>query len=320
MPGFYGQNIQRGGAYNIGSPVIRDFKHASKIFLPNAHALAPKFKYLFHVNFELNINVTSNASSSNNYGLDVKTAKLPSYTVQTQELNQYNRKRLIQTKIKYDPVTITFHDDNSNMINNLWISYYNYYYKDGTNFPGLFKGDRGGNAGAGAGTEAAGFNNRNIYDKEAVSTWGYIGEGATGLKKTPFFKQVTIFGLSTANRTFMAYTLINPIISRWSHDTYSYAETTGTMESQMDLQYESVAYNQGKYDGGNPGNILTGFGEISSYDKKNSPITPFGSNTYVPGQGGYVPGSGGYMQQQQQQSVPTINVDGVTTTDASIWR
>ena len=45
-------------------------------------------------------------------------------------MNQYNRKRIVQTKIKYDPVEINFHDDNRNLITSLWYDYYTYYYND----------------------------------------------------------------------------------------------------------------------------------------------------------------------------------------------
>ena len=65
-------------------------------------------------------------------GLVVKNVQLPSYEMSVNELNQYNRKRLVQTKINYQPVEITFHDDGSDLIRNMWYSYYSYYYKDPT--------------------------------------------------------------------------------------------------------------------------------------------------------------------------------------------
>jgi hypothetical protein len=55
-------------------------------------------------------------------------------------MNQYNRKRIVQTKIKYDPIDISFHDDNGSGVGTanlggtvraLWKAYYNYYYFDG---------------------------------------------------------------------------------------------------------------------------------------------------------------------------------------------
>jgi len=115
----------------IGTETLRDYTHASRTFRTNAYQYAPKFKFLFHVYFDINeqyINATF--PQDKNFGLAVKKVQLPKYTIDVATLNQYNRKRLVQTKIKYDPINIVFHDDNGNLIRNLWYAYYSYYYKD----------------------------------------------------------------------------------------------------------------------------------------------------------------------------------------------
>jgi hypothetical protein len=304
MGTFYGQNIQRptnnGASLYKGSPILRDFQHASKIFRPNGYALAPKLKFLFHVYFDINQTAyDKNFNNGDNFGLLVKTVKLPSYNITTHELNQYNRKRVVQTKIKYDPVNISFHDDSDNTITSLWEAYYTYYYKDGTNFD-IFANQRGGLTRPSSGTLDSQYNSRNIYESSNViqnkNNWGYVGEtyGSNVDRKNPFFKTITIFGFN--RHLFTAYTLINPMITRFSHDTYSYSEGGGTMEMQMDLQYETVVYNEGAMDGKEPGNIVKGFGLEESYDKTLSPLTPAGSESLVPGQGGYTPSNGGFVQ------------------------
>lgn len=298
---YFGQNIQR--APFKGSPSLRDFQHASKIFTANGYALAPKVKFLFHVYFDINSQAyNQNLSTGDNFGLLVKTVKLPSYNITTHELNQYNRKRVVQTKIKYDNANVTFHDDGDNTITSLWEAYYTYYYKDGTNF-NIFKGAAGSVTGGitrpVSTTLDPDYNNRNLYapgqSMQGKNNWGYIGETSTpsgpNLKKVPFFKSITIFGFN--RHLFTSYTLINPLIARFSHDTYSYADGGGTMEMQMDVSYETVAYNEGAMDGRQPSNIVRGFGLESSYDKTLSPITPNGAQSQVPGNGGYVSADGG---------------------------
>ena len=42
----------------------------------------------------------------------VKAVDLPKFSVQTVTKNMYNRKKNLQTTLEYDPVNITFHDDN----------------------------------------------------------------------------------------------------------------------------------------------------------------------------------------------------------------
>ena len=43
-------------------------------------------------------------------------------------VQQYNKKRKLQTRIAYDPVTVVFHDDNYGVTSALWETYYRYYY------------------------------------------------------------------------------------------------------------------------------------------------------------------------------------------------
>lgn len=300
MP-YFGQNIQR--APFQGSPSLRDFTHASKTFRSNGYALAPKMKFLFHVYFNVNPKAyNQNIGTGDNFGLLVKTVKLPSYSITTHELNQYNRKRVVQTKIKYDNVNFTFHDDSDNTITSLWEAYYTYYYKDGTNFA-IFKGDKGSATGSITRPVTSSldpnFGTRNIYngteEMRGKNNWGYIGEvpNANTSTKAPFFNTITIFGFN--RHLFTAYTLINPLVTRFSHDTYSYADSAGTMETQMDLSYETVVYNEGAMDGREPSNIVTGFGLEANYDRTPSPITPPTNESLVPGNGSYVPADGGFV-------------------------
>ena len=297
MSGFF-QNLLRDAAGTFfGSDFLRDYTHASKTFRPNAYQYAPKFKFLFHVYFEINPEAYSqNVNTGANFGLAVKTVKLPGFSFATQDMNQYNRKRIIQTKIKYDPVNIAFHDDNGNMIRSLWKAYYNYNYSDGTKPKVVFAGARGG-APTSPGATLATYNDRTTYTPSITGNddWGYIGEtpNPSG-HKIPFFKNITVFGLSRHN--FVAYTLINPIITKFDHDTYNYSEGNGTMEMKMDLDYETVVYNEGKIDGRAPSNIVAGFGLDANYDRTVSPIARPGANGTILGQGGLVDGVGGAIE------------------------
>jgi hypothetical protein len=319
MSGFF-QNLLKGAAGTFfGSDYLRDYTHASKTFRTNGYQYAPKFKYLFHVYFDINTQAyNQNVNTNTNFGLAVKTAKLPSFTFDTVNLNQYNRKRIIQTKIKYDPVNITFHDDNGTAtgtptaggaIRSLWKAYYNYYYADGNNAQVIFAGARGGKnpnvggpagqGGTAASANSATYNSRNQYQPSITgnSTWGYIGDtnvpNDAGGQKIPFFKNITVFGFNQHN--FVAYTLINPIITSFSHDTYSYAEAGGIMENQMTLDYETVVYNEGSLSGTTPSDIVTGFGLDANYDRTLSPIARPGSQQTILGQGGLVDGASGVL-------------------------
>lgn len=315
--GNWGQSLLQDAAGGFfGSDYLRDYTHASKTFRPNSYQYAPKFKFLFHVYFEINPSAYAvGLPQGANFGLAVKSIKLPSYSFDTHQLNQYNRKRIVQTKIKYDPIDINFHDDNGNLIRNMWYNYYTYYYKDASKPVVSISGRQA--LINGTTPNNTNYNNRNIYSQNITgdTDWGYIGEtgdtvngyteAATGQTKIPFFKNVTIFGFNQHN--YVAYTLVNPIINRFAHDTYNYAEGNGTMENTMTLDYETVKYFQGAIDGKEPSNIVAGFGVNDHYDRVTSPIARPGSQSSILGQGGIVDGVGGVIE---DLSGPNVNILG----------
>lgn len=283
----------------FGGPVLRDYTHASKTFRAKNYENAPKLKFLFHVNFEINTEALSNLPGMDaNWGLAVKSIKLPTFTMTTHEMNQYNRKRIVQSKIKYEPVDITFHDDagtsaNGGMIRNLWKSYYQYYFSDSRN-PKIMIASKAVNSDS---SKGSGYNNRTQYDKSITGdeNWGYSGEASKampGLVKVPFFKSIRIFGFNQHN--YVTYVLVNPMITRFGHDTYNYAEGNGTMENTMTLDYETVVYDSGAISGADPGNMVPGFGDVANYDKTLGPGSRPGSNATILGQGGLVDAAGGF--------------------------
>lgn len=286
----------------FGNEYLRDFQHASKVFRPNNYAYSPKFKFLFHVYFDINTDISNNIANwpkDGDFGLAVKTVQLPKYSFELATLNQYNRKRVVQTKIKYDPVNITLHDDNANLIRQLWYSYYAYYYND-PNYPSNVVSTTTSS------TSNVDLNKRNIYDKDIsnLTNWGYTGEPLVKSSNTstavagdgvkvPFFKSIRIYGFNQHN--FVMYQLINPTIESFTHDTYNYAEGNGTMEHQMAIQYETVKYYDGAVDGKRPQDKIPGFGDAAHYDTTISPIAIPGSNSTILGQGGLVSAVGGFI-------------------------
>ena len=320
MSGWFQNQLKDAAGAFFGGEYLRDYTHASKIFTTNGYQYAPKLKFLFHVYFDINTAALSQEiTNKSNFGLDVKSIKLPSFNFATHELNQYNRKRIVQTKIKYDPIDIHFHDDNSNMISSMWYSYYTYYYKDANNVniklgknappPTYYATDAAGQK------KAIDYNTKTTYQPSISGddTWGYIGETSApsteaNPSKPPFFKNITVFGFN--QHSFIAYTLVNPIITRFAHDTYDYAQSGGTMENIMTLDYETVTYHQGAIDGNKPSDIVTGFGQNGYYDKTVSPIARPGSNSNILGKGGLIDAAGGAIGQLGTNPLAAIQTLG----------
>ena len=267
------KDIGRGILDNLtGRVYLRDWQHASKTFLPGSQGNAGKVKFTFHTWFEIN-DQAYQPPTGQNYGLLVKQIKLPGFNIDVETMNQYNRKRLIQSKIKYQPIDITFHDDNMSQITAMWDAYYRYNYADSWN-PVV---DPFSTASA-----IKNFNRRNIYDPSISgdTEYGYRGDargdgGAiqSGGEKVPFFNNITIYGMWAG--TYIAYTLINPIITTFDHDTYDYADGAGTMQNRMTIDYETVIYNTGKQ----TDELPPAFNSSSAnYDKTPSPLEQGGSN------------------------------------------
>lgn len=287
---------------------LRDYTHASKTFVTNGYGYAPKYKFLFHVYFETNdAQITAlqepNMPSDRNYGLAVKTVQLPKYTFDLHTMNQYNRKRIVQTKIKYDPIQIQFHDDNSNLINKLWYAYYTYYYKDALQSDPVGSTSTKKN-GFGDTRKTSDINTRTLYDPDISQNddWGYIGEpDQYSFTKDPFFRAINIYGFNQHN--FVLYRLVNPMIQSFQHDTYSYSESNGIMQNQMTIEYETVKYFTGALDGKNPSQMVPKFGEEAHYDKRVSPLAAPGSNSSIMGQGGLIASAGGIMDDLQNGNI-----------------
>ena len=304
--GSFGQDFAKGF---FGTEGTRDYTHASKVFRTNAYELKPRFKFLFHVSFTINtaqipaLNGIFASDDVTNLSYVVKTANLPTYSIDTATMNQYNRKRLIQTKIKYNPVTITFHDDGGDNVRNMWYNYYAYYYKDASQ---KYGSDSNTNGSAGASqNQQTGFGGweRDIYsENRQVNDWGFIGESyndgtSSANGKPPFFKDIRIAGFDK-NHKYAEYVLINPIISGWQHDTYDYAQGNGIMENKMTIDYETVKY----YDKA-PNRSAVGFANPSHYDTRTSPIARPGSTNSIFGQGGLLDVVDGISSDLQSGSV-----------------
>lgn len=308
----FGQDFLKGF---FGGPGLKDYAHASKTFLSNGYQNAPRQKFLFHVYLTVNLAVPAIRQVFTNndvqtIGILAKSVQLPSYTMGVDTMNQYNRKRLVQTKIDYNPVQIEFHDDGGDLVRNMWYNYYAYYYKDPSqkydNVPNT-NGTNGLLAGA---TNGFSYNNRDIYDNSrTVNDWGYIGEtmfgtAEGGLSKAPFFRDIRVYGFN--QHKWVEYVLINPLITDWQHDTYDYGQSSGIMNNRMTVRYETVKYYAGAIGQSRPDTNVVGFADPAYYDTVPSALARPGSTATVLGQGGLLDAGIGIYEDLQSGGVAGI--------------
>lgn len=233
--------------YNNTNVTLRDQQHAARLFSDDQFRLAPKHKFLFHVAFNINQAALQNINlvqrHRNEINMLVKSCDLPNFSVTVETLNQYNRKKNVQTTHKYNPINIVFHDDNMGVINQLWQNYYSYYYADSisANDPGAYK-------------------------RNATKSSNYINNayGLDNGSSIPFFNYITIYQM--ARHEFVSYKLHNPIITAWNHNKVDYEQSKGH-DNLMSLAYEAVSYGAGAVEENEP----EGFGS-EHYDTVSSSL------------------------------------------------
>jgi hypothetical protein len=227
---------------------LRDARHANQIYTQNNFEFAPKTKFMYHVRFDPNDEVGTSTGSDvfkfqKELGVLVKSADLPSFRASVENKQQYNRKKNVQTRVDYQDCRITFHDDNTGMTRALLEEYYRYYFEDANK----------------AETSGA-FNARDKYFSKLPNYGMNTG------KEKPFFKSITIYQL--ARREWVAYTLVNPLLTAWDHGS---VESSGTdfNENTMSVAYEAVKYTSGSVAQDTP----AGFADESiGYDITPSPL------------------------------------------------
>lgn len=264
---------------------LRDWDHASQLYLTNNNELQPKQSFLFHVFFELNEPDTLNPGAKINsfvgdpnkrkeLGMLVKQVSLPKFTIDTKTLNAYNRPHIVQTKIHYDPITIHFHDDSANVVRNFWYDYYSYYYRNSDH-------------GSAKNPLDASVAHREITSPRTDKDWGYTLRGSTpdSPVSQPYLRSIRIYSLH--NKRFSEYVLTNPIIKSFAHGDHNSASGADTLDHTMTIEFEGIHYASGKVS--KKGNSYPlGFGDIH-YDKRPSPITAAGGGTLsLLGAGGLV--------------------------------
>lgn len=230
---------------------IKDYTHASKTFVDSLYRLGPKSTALFHVFIDVNPNIANIDSTKQvEIGLMAKTATLPKFTVQNKTLNAYNRKNIVQERVSYDPITLTFHDDSANIVRNFWYDYYQYYYRDADYQESLYQ-------------------QGHKYQQRQTQEWGYSPKTDNGSEN--YINSIRIYSLH--QKQFSSYILIRPTITNFSHGQHTQGDYS-LLEHQMTLSYEAVQYEYGAVSNG----TVKGF-NVVHYDNSPSPLSTVGGGT-----------------------------------------
>lgn len=263
--------------------------HATYNFNQESNTLyrnQPRVPFEYYINISLNnvgtaayyIQQYFNNSTWDQIAPLVKTVEMPAFKIETTPLNQYNRKRLSQTKIAFEPVKVVFHDVADGKTLKFWEMYYRYYFGDGTE-PGMNSPKQSQNKNGTYSLEsflnnitpAINPNLANLPSSIKSTFQSNLPSGTNSPTDTVGSKQDTQnivadvlnnhnFGFNlpiVANvrnliQTLEIYqvhagrfnqvTLVNPRISAFTHDVLNYAEGGKTLELTFTFEYEYAYY------------------------------------------------------------------------------
>jgi hypothetical protein len=256
---------------NLGDGVLNpkgnlaDWQHASRLYTVDGQKFAPKTKFTYHVTFYLTNQAKSVipelATYVNEIGILVKSADLPGFSAVVETKNKYNRKKNVQTALEYQPISIEFHDDNYGATTALLEAYYRYYFADGNQS-----------------LQTGAYGNRvsgdTLYKGPGDNEYQFGMDN--NIPVVPFFDRIEISQM--ARKSYTKYTLVNPIIQSWEHDSVDNSDGATPMSNAVTIAYDTVFYDRGAVEAGNNGDP-TGFGTPDHYDTTPSPLTLAGGGT-----------------------------------------
>lgn len=226
--------------------VLRDYHHAAKTFTTSpGYTKAPYTGFSFHVNISFN-NILNliNRIETKNISVLIKAADLPETQFETEVLNQYNRKRIINKRVVYQPIKIELHDDVANNVRNMWIAYNQHYNADSKY------------------TFSSSWAIDDVYQNYSLNRRYGLDNG----NSLPFINKIEIF--SMGNNEYSKMLLVNPVINSAAFDDHDYSESAKTMSLRLTIDYENIIYSTGTT------NQITNFGENNPalYDQNFSSL------------------------------------------------
>lgn len=298
-------------------------------------------------NFFRGLDVDEYGGNAYKFSVLAKTVKLPNFRYETKRYNQYNRQIIGVNKITYDPINLEFHDDASNIVRNFWQWYYLYHTQD-SRYAGITKNLQQGvstqipewrqdesRISNLMSTDASGQTPfSSIYSNfESFSTnWGLDTVNSKYQNKlaldrfSPFLSCIKIYHFSRAvneddSPSYSEYTLVNPIITSFEHDTLDYTSSEGAT-NRLTLEYETVLYNQGKLPVDDfAASEIASWDQVQKYlwDSSKSPLSNPQAN--ILGKSGIVETAGGVLGGLAAGNVGGLLTAGVTAGKAvQTWK
>lgn len=257
---------------------LKDPRFAAEFFgLRDTSLLrTPRGKFLFFVNFMRpeRVGLTSYGDWYRGVPFLIKQIQRPGIQFQTDTLNQYNKKRVVQRRLDYEPIQVTFYDTYDQRVMTMLREYFNFYYGDFN----ASVNNRSWNYDV---TEPVFFDSTGNSENQGVD-WGFKTPLGQRPNESYFFDRIEFYqyGYSVLNK----FSLINPKIASFDYDDHNYGEGADPQTITLRLAYEGIVFegNQNTYD-----NVQDT--EFGAFSKTHAGVAP----VRFPGDGATNPDSGG---------------------------
>lgn len=215
--------------------LLRDFRNAARL-APGVNP--PRQKFEGYVNFILNRELYSalyGDVAQNEFRTQIssliRTADLPSVVFQTETKNSYNKKKIVNTGVTYNPVTMTVFDT----IGNEWITtlmkYFSYHFMDPRNNQKADDRD----IAAGNIREGGVENINSSYGTTSESLFNSNDAGYNLNSSAQFFERID-YVLYHGNKG-VQYSIINPMMSEFKPGSIDYSSSE-LQEFTLTFDYE----------------------------------------------------------------------------------
>lgn len=189
----------------------------------NSYYAIPKPKFLFFVDFKIST-IAKHWLSVGDYDRRIcfmtKTIDRPNYQFQHQELNQYNKKKIVTTGVTYGSVTFTLHDTVDELALRMVKDYGEFYYHDFSNVAEDFRYDV-------------------IPATNHTGDFGYNPRNGAG--DIHFFESLDVYEFY--NSTYTKYRLMNPRMENVTFDPMDMAVSEGSAVT-LTFKPEGVVYEE----------------------------------------------------------------------------
>lgn len=184
-------------------------------------SLIPRSKFRFRVeivHLDLRPDAQSGSITTTQFGR-IASIDMPSHIAKTTTLNQYNRKRVVQSGVEYNPISLIAYDTKDAHVEKFIKDYHAYYYS--------------GVMGTGS-----------VYNNQDITQEGFFGDstfrGMNIVQDKNYIKEIKIYRDEGPNEELNTITIYNPLIQSIDGDTLDYSSSE-LVQYKMSFVYEGYS-------------------------------------------------------------------------------